>query len=382
MSLAISTICFIACHGGPADHFATYAQALTQHGYHVDVYATGPALKKFQERGMQVKSFSLDDLPSEAEDNLADQIARTCSSASVVITDVGHPFNIKMQKALEATKVTHLAYYDNPEPFVPGGYSKIAAEVMQIAQGILFANATLANAKIYNGLEEEIDFGHKKRFGIGYYPVDQAEKISKRRALEQKAARSTLLEKSGIKDENQKVWVYFGGNNDEYFANAFPAFLRFLEEAMEQVDFSKIVIVIQQHPGAKAKNLDGQRVDEWKEKFAHKASAPKLLMSDFSSDEAQVVADAAFYYQTSMGPQFALAHIPSTQIGHKPYEDILVKNQMAFSVSSADQLIDRAKNLNQGVEKNLQRDVILNKLGIKPDWFKALDLAIHESLKK
>ena len=45
-----AAVCFIACHGGPADHFATYAEALTKQGYDVQIHATGPALKKLQER--------------------------------------------------------------------------------------------------------------------------------------------------------------------------------------------------------------------------------------------------------------------------------------------------------------------------------------------
>ena len=126
-------VCFIACHGGAADHFATYAETLTKRGYDVQIYATGPALKKFQERGITVKSsFSLDNLTSEEEDNLARIIAKTCSGASIVLTDVGHVFDVKIQKALSlpAIKASRLAYYDNPEPFVPGGYSSTAAEVM------------------------------------------------------------------------------------------------------------------------------------------------------------------------------------------------------------------------------------------------------------
>jgi hypothetical protein len=135
MSISTSTaaICLIACHGGPADHFATYAEVLIKEGYDVQIHATGPALKKFQERGIEVKSsFSLDNLTPDEEDHLAQAIAKTCSTASMVLTDVGHAFDIKIQKALSnhATKIPHLAYYDNPEPFVPGGYSSTAAAAL------------------------------------------------------------------------------------------------------------------------------------------------------------------------------------------------------------------------------------------------------------
>ena len=293
---------------GPADHFATYADVLIKQGYNVKIYASGPALKKFQERGIEVVSpFSLENLRSEEEDNLADQIAKTCSTASLVLTDVGHAFDIKIQKALtvHATKIPRLAYYDNPEPFVPGGYSYTAAEVMREAEGILFANETLAQATIYSEIGKEVDFGCRKRIGIGYYPVSQAKKIAERRELEHENMRSIFLSKNEIEDKGQKLWVYFGGNNEEYFSKAFPAFLSFLAQASEQAGNG--VIVIQQHPGAKVKNQDAEQVSKWLKELGEKAKIPRIIISDLSSDNAQVIADAAFYYQTSMGPSICFS---------------------------------------------------------------------------
>ena len=141
------------------------------------------------------------------------------SAASFVLTDVGHAFDIKIQKSLtiHATKTPHLAYYDNPESLVPGGYSYTAAEVMLAAEGVLFANATLSEAKIYNEVGKEVDFGSRKRMGIGYYPISQAKKIAERRELEHDKMQTQFLTKNKIEDKGQKVLVYFGGNNDEYF---------------------------------------------------------------------------------------------------------------------------------------------------------------------
>ncbi len=383
MSVSMSTaaVCLIACHGGPADHFATYAEVLTKQGYDVQIHATGPALKKFQERGVEIKySFSLDNLTSEEEDSLAQAIAKTCSTASIVLTDVGHVFDVKIQKALSihATKLPRLAYYDNPEPFVPGGYSSTAAEVMEVAEVILFANETLTRAKIYSAVGKEVDFTDKKRFGIGYYPVSQAEKIAEKRKTDHAITRSTFLMKNVIEDRGQKVLVYFGGNNEEYFSKAFPAFLSFLAKASEQVDLKNIVIVIQQHPGAKAKNLDGQQVEAWLKEFGGQVEMPQVILSDFSSDHAQVLADAAFYYQTSMGPQFVLEGIPTVQIGHETYEDILVRNHLAPTVTNAEgfaQVIGTLEKMNKMPQQDL-----LSSLGIKEDWPKVLENVIKESI--
>jgi hypothetical protein len=383
MSVSMSTaaVCLIACHGGPADHFATYAEVLTKQGYNVQIHAAGPALKKFQERGIEVKySFSLDNLISEEEDSLAQAIAKTCSTASIVLTDVGHVFDVKIQKALNihATKLPRLAYYDNPEPFVPGGYSSTAAEVMEVAEGILFANETLTRAKIYSAVGKEVNLTGKKHFGIGYYPVSQAEKIAEKRKTDHAITRSTFLMKNVIEDRGQKVLVYFGGNNEEYFSKAFPAFLSLLAKASEQIDLTDTVIVVQQHPGAKVKNLDGQQVEAWLKEFGEQASMPKVILSDFSSDNAQVLADAAFYYQTSMGPQFVLEGIPTIQIGHETYEDILVRNHLAPTVTNAEGLTQVIRNLEK-MGKMPQED-LLNSLGIKENWPTMLENAIKESI--
>lgn len=380
-SVSAAAVCFIACHGGPADHFATFAESLSRDLGTIEVYASGPALKKFQERGIEVKiPFSIDTISPEEEDVLAELIAKACSTASVVITDVGHAFNIKIQKALtrQATHVPRLAYYDNPESYVPGGYSKIAAEVMLVANGILFANSNLAKAPIFQEPGKEIDFGDREKVGIGYYPINQAEKIAKRRATEQLSMRQTLFSKNNLVDTGQKVLVYFGGNNEDYFSKALPAFLALLEGGMEQSDFTNLVIVIQQHPGAKSKNIDGNMVSAWMGKHNETRQAPKMILSDLVSDDAQIIADGAFYYQTSMGPQFVLADIPTIQVGHETFEDILVRNQLSPSVTDVGQFITVIDGLTHQ-KKEIPREVILKGLGIQADWLPTLEKAIKRN---
>ena len=101
-SVSAAAVCLIVCHGGPADHFATFTENLSKDVEAIEIYASGPALKKLQERGISVKvPFSLDKISPEEEDALAEQIAKTCSEAKAVITDVGHTFDIKVHKASE-----------------------------------------------------------------------------------------------------------------------------------------------------------------------------------------------------------------------------------------------------------------------------------------
>jgi len=156
---------------------------------------------------------------------------------------------------------------------------------MLAANGILFANSNLAKAPIFQEPGKEIDFESRKKVGIGYYPINQAEKIAKRRAAEQLSMRQTLFSRNDLVDTGQKVLVYFGGNNEEYFSKALPDFLSLLEGGMEQSDFTNLVIVIQQHPGAKSKNIDGNMVSAWMGKHSGTRQAPKMILSDFSSDD-------------------------------------------------------------------------------------------------
>lgn len=378
-----AVICLVACHGGPADHFATYAKELTKQGYDVQIHATELALKKFQEHRVEVKSsFSLENLTPEEKDSLAQTIAESCKIASVIITDLGHAFDIKIQESLSvnAKGTPRFAYYDNPEPFVPGEYSSTAARVINVAEGVLFANETLAKAKIYSAVGKEIDFADKKRFGIGYYPVSQAEKIAEKRKSDHDTTRSMFMMENEIEDRGQKMLVYFGGSNEEYFSKAFPAFLSFVVEASGLVDFNNTVIVIQQHPGAKLKNRDGQQLEAWLKEFGEQPKMPKVILSDFTSDTAQILADVALYYQTSMSPQFALGGIPAVQIGHETYKDILVRNKLAPTITNAEDFAKIIVTLEKRV--NIPQENILRGLGINEDWPEILKNIMKESALK
>jgi hypothetical protein len=382
-SASAAAVYFIACHGGPADHFATFAESLSTNVQKIEIYASGPALKKFQDRGINVQfPFSLEGLSPQEEDTLAETIAKTCSTASVVITDVGHAFDIKVQKALErqASHIPRFAYYDNPESYVPGGYSTVAAQVMLASNGILFANAHLAQNGVFQEPGKEIDFQNREKIGIGYYPITQAKQIAERRACEQSSARQQLFAKNNLVDTGQKVLVYFGGNNEEYFSKALPAFLTFLNEGMEQSDLSHLVIIMQQHPGAKSNNIDGNQVSAWISQHGNRAKAPKIIVSDFPSDHAQTIADGALYYQTSMGPQFVLAGIPAIQIGHQTFEDILVRNGLSPTVTNVDQFIKVMNGLTTQ-KKEIPRETILKGLGISEDWLPNLEKAIKANHK-
>lgn len=366
---AVAAFCFIACHAGPADHFSTFAKALAERGYLVEVYGNGAALKKFQERQItQVIPFTM------SEKGVL-EIAKRCGEKTVIITDVGDPFDIELQKllALHATHSLRLAYYDNPEAFVPGGYSTVAAKVMLAAQGVLFANAHLAVKPVYETPKEPLELPLIQRVGIGYYPIAAAEEMGRRRLTEYQSARATLLKKYGLEEQGQKILVYMGGNNEEYYSKALPAFLQILSEMKADVN---ALILFQQHPGAREKNRDVQLIQQWQKK--QMLQAIPILLSDLNSEDVQVVADAMLYYQTSMGPRFVLSGIPTIQVGHEVYEDILVNQNLCFAATNVSAFSNALSSLTGKEDIQSNYEALLHALSFTPDWIHRLEQSVDE----
>lgn len=94
--IMIPTVCFIACHGASSDHFVTFIERSQPGSPHVLAYSSLQIAKKFDDKKIPVcDCFSVEETSSEDE---ARRIAIKCSTASVVITDVGHRFSGQIQK--------------------------------------------------------------------------------------------------------------------------------------------------------------------------------------------------------------------------------------------------------------------------------------------
>jgi len=346
-------ICFVVCHSAPADHMAVFAQQLSRQDCEVRIYATGPAVQKLQESNSKFEPFLLDE-----EEKQAILLAKKCSEATLVITDVGDPFDVALQRALArwAPQAVRYAYYDNPEAYVPGGYSKVAAQVMQVAERVLFANANLASRPLYREIAEEVSLPSEKKIGLGYYPMERAEAIRQKRLSERMEARAKLFTKQGVQDRGQTLLVYAGGNNEEYFSRAFPAFLSILQQA----DLPDVFVLLQQHPGAKSHNLDLKQVPE--------SLRAQLWVSEISTEEAQIAADGMLYYQTSLAAQFVLAGIPTIQVSHAVYADLLVKEGLCSVVTNVEEFCCAISVLDAPSE----HEVIEQGLGLRVDWAERL----------
>ncbi len=364
--VSTSSVCFIACHGRPAEDFSVFAEALRLEGRDVYIIASGQAKKKFDDRQIKVgKSFVLDATTDEGA--LAQEIAEIASTALIVITDLGHLFAVKIHLAIEQLPINifHYSYYDNYNKHVPV-YSEVADKVMKASSGVIFANANIKSS-IFEGI---------LNYGIGYYPMHQAEALVKMRSANDNILRSRLFKDNGWEDKGEKILVYFGGNNEEYFNHAFPAFLKSIG-GMAQTHFSQLVILFQQHPGAAQEDKDRLQVTEWEKEHGwvneagETINAPKIAFSIFKPEEALVVADGFLYHQTSMAPLAPLVGIPTLQIGDKPYDDLLVANKICRTAQNSEELIRFVDGLNEHKSKGLDKhsyNLITEALGYNPKW--------------
>lgn len=355
-SLSAVTVVFVACHGGPADHFSQLSQQLPNS---IVCAARGPAENKFLERKTDLQVvFDL-----QNREQALVEIMKVAKTAHVVITDVGLEFSALLHEALkhEAKEVVRIAWYDNPERFVPG-YSSTAAKVMKNVQYVWFSNANLAVGPIYQKEEpyEEVDFTGITRVGIGYYPIDQAKDVARLRS--------------------QRTVAYMGGNNEEYFSKVFPAFLTFLTESIEKKDLSQLTFFLQQYPGAIKENRDGKLLGEWVMRYGKQPHVPKLLLSTFTQQEIQVKAHAIMYWQTSMSPQFYVAGIPTIQVGHRVFEDTLVRNKLCDVATSTEEFLQSVGKLVKEISPEEQAEVE-KIVGIRKDWKNIRDKALQEALR-
>lgn len=341
-SLFASDNAVILFHPGPARHWAEFYGKGD-----FTLYAAGDAAHELQQAGVPFTRFD-----PKSEDFVATIVARR------VITDCGHPMAIKMQQQLEkcAPKVERVIYYDNPEPFVPGGYSQEVAKAMPHAQVVLFANKQLVGKTLYQSSGEKINLDGKKLIGLGYYPLKDVEKIKKLRG-ERADKRGAFLAQHGLKDTGQKIVVYFGGANEEYYTRAFPAFCNILT-SLSSKDIENVLFVIQQHPRAGDRDIK-QLAEE----------TPRYIVSkEKDSDAVLGVADLVLYYQTSASPKFVLSGIPTIQIAHEPFNDIVVSAKIVPSVCGLDHFLEV---FYQTIKQMPTADQIADaqkKMGLDPHW--------------
>ncbi len=275
----------------------------------------------------------------------SEKIAKECNRCRVVITDGGDVFFAEVHEQLKdkAPFAKRYVYYDNPEVFVPGGYSEKMAQVLSSpCDGVIFASLLLVDKPI-----GDVDLTKKKRVGLGYYPLDDVEKIVKARAGREKNAKLTLL--------------YIGGANQYYYDKVIPHFA----ELLCMGEFENMTILFQQHPRAKIEgNVDLAFMKKFAPVFIGKKIA--IVPSEYSLLEAAVLADFVLYSQTTTAPKFLLAGIPTAQVSPTRYDDVLVREGLVESISTAEELT-RAIAKRAACDETLKKKAMAN-LGIAEDW--------------
>lgn len=364
-------LCFVTSHPNPASHFEKFICLYEEYGFQCKVITDKNVCGKFA----QIKSKVVVIDPSNTEtEQLLNAIEKEIASQSIVITDIANEIWVSLHKMLSEKHpaIKRAVYYDNPERYVPGSYSELAAKIIDKIEIILFANASLVQKGIESHEGVSIDLSKKSNFGIGYYPKIEATQILgiKQNPEKVKSIKKSLLEKNSIPDKNQKIYVYIGGANDVYYNKAFPHFLKLVSEVTKVYNspLQNTIIVLQQHPRAKVEgNQDAKLVN----KLPSSCNLPEgfsFFVSDLPTSEALSIADGVFYYQTSMSAQFVFAGIPSViQVGHDTYSDVLIRAGFP-SVTDCENLIQALSS--NAANANLQD--LERQLGMDPDWMKNL----------
>lgn len=363
LSVILAKVFLISSHPAPAPQIGSLSEALKEEGIEYEILATEEAYRSLEKLKYPVHNFYLGEkplasLPDLEAEKVAEAVANQCKEGHAVMTDIGSPIAARIQRILtkKYPHITRIAYYENPEDFVPGGYSEMAGRVLPYSQVVLFANANLASQPIYEQKPAtRINMLGKKCIGLGFSSLPQEVQKLKELRTDASRRRAAFLQKHGIADRGQKVAIYFGGANEVYYEKAFPAFLDILSKSTT----SDMTVVIQQHPRSiREGNRDGKLLE--KAKTGH-----EVVISKAEFDEVLAVADLALYYQTTANAKFMLAGIPTIQVGHETFLDILVKNGCCPSVTTAEQFKEVLKS-NIKMEPDVAK--IYQLLGVQPDW--------------
>lgn len=337
MAGVIASSFVVLAHPSPANHFVEHVQSFREKEVPFVVVTTHFASRVFREAG-------LDHVEAEGLEEILERIR----GASQVIVDVGTLLSKEVLETLPKG-VEKIAYYDNPESNVPGGYFETAVQVMACADTILFASRTLPE-KI-DGWPEVLHA--KKRIGIGYYPMGQGAALRAVRTdlSAREAKRNAFFEKYGKEDTGQKIVVYFGGNNEAYF-RAFEYVCRMIREWEPSSD--EFLFVLQQHPRAKDEGRDRGFIDE------------RWVVSEWNSMEMAALADMGLYQQTSMN-YLLLGGLPLIQATDCRFDDGGVLGGLIPVATDVEALRSALRD-----GRGVREDAVARLVGFAPDWKEAL----------
>lgn len=378
---------FLTCNSAPTAHFIALSKCLDQEEHQVTFVATGAEFGKLKELQVKLIDFNPENLDLNKEEvqiKLAGELVKICSVAKMIIVDVGHLFSVHFLEALAKSASSKrelplvISYYENIERWVPGGYSEVAFKVIKLSQGVFFANSNLVYEDLYIEEDVKMELGNIPRVGVGYYPLEQAKSLKKRRLNTHQEARRNFMSLLKRPDQGEKILVYLGENNSVYFDQALLKFVEFIEEATKDKDLSNTIIIFQPHPTGKTKQEAWLNTKE----LPSGSYAPAYVFSDMNTVDALVLADAVAGRQSSMVYQVALLNIPYMQVSHKTYPDVLVRNGYPSATTASDFVETLSRILGQASEEKPEIDEkILKDLGFQQNWSENFQKGIETFIK-
>jgi hypothetical protein len=338
-SLQALDVCFVTIHPISAEHFARFTEELEKAKISWQILAADSSetflkQKKIPHRKISVwtNKKMMKELSHEDMRAIAKLAAKECKKAKLVITDVSEPFVVYLHQQLAViSSAKRYVYYDNSESYVPGEYSKCFEQLLRAnPHGVLFANKLLVDQTLFGEEKHPLGSSDIHKVGLGFYPLEDVMVIES--LIKQKEVlREKLFSKLGIKDEKQKVLAYLGGANSVYFDQAFPFFLKALEENRTDPFFENILLLLQQHPRAKQEGTDLYLLFSQGLPF-------QVFASPLSTFEVIACSDLMYYYQTSLVPKLLLARRPLVQVAEEVSEDVGVKLHLVDVVTSPKEL--------------------------------------------
>ena len=333
-------VAFVAMHSLPAEHFLIFQSLLAKNSIPTRMIVGGVAKKAL---GSRLPDVDMDVWEGKEIKEFSNEVAKSCEFANIIFVGIGHQFAGHFLEAiteLYGSLKRVILYYENPEVYVPGGYSDLAQSAVTLGrpEEVLFANKNLAKkgVSVCKGLERV------RKIGLGYYPMHDVEVLKKLRAEK--------------KVEASRVFVYLGGAeaNTDYFDKALPAFI----EMLSKISFleSPTTLIFRKHPRSSGA--------DWSIVKAFEMPGLTVVLDIDSLLNTLARADYTFYYQTSLSPLLILGGVNPIQVGHEVYREVLVDKGLIPVATSTEGLGSLLGN-SMGI---VDDEVVFNAIGFDPLW--------------
>jgi hypothetical protein len=375
-------VCFISLHPSSVEHFIKLSQVLDQEKISWNIMAADSSEQRLKERKIPHHKISvwtskknMKELSWKEKTAIAKLTAKTCKKAKVIITDISESFIAQVHHELSrVSSAKRYVYYDNPEAYVPGAYSKVFEEIIKTRPyGVIFSNKNLSEETLYGNAQEPLLIDRLDKLGLGLILTEEMKEVVD--LQENKAdRRQQLFEKLGIEDEKQKLLVYLGGCTTQYFYQAFPFFLCSIEDNLTSPFFDNVLLLLQQHPRAKQEGS----MDLYE--LLSRGFPFQVFLSPIPTLEMMSCADLIYYYQSSLAPKLVLAKKKLVQVSAEAFEDMSSRLHLVDRVIHTKDFIPYSlKAMSTSHEEHCLR-LLQENLGYDENWSKTFSSFIKNAI--